>query len=66
MDYKKRIELITSINYKREHGEPLNDEEMDFVIETYKSLCPLDYELTCFMFALFIAGIVWIVWRVIR
>ena len=65
MDYEKMMELMKSINYKRKHGEPLNSEEMDFVIETYKSLCPLDYELTCFMFALFIAGILWVMWRVI-
>ena len=65
MDYEKMMELMKSISYKRKHGEPLNSEEMDFMIETYKSLCPLDYELMCFEFALFIAGILWVMWRVI-
>lgn len=65
MDYEKMMELMKSINYKREHGEPLNIEEIKFVLETYRIICPFEYELTAFLFALFIAGISWIVWRVI-
>ena len=63
--YEKTMKLIRSINYKREHGEPLNTEEMEFVLETYRILCPLEYELTAFLFALFIAVILWIIWAIL-
>lgn len=65
MDYEKTMKLIKSINYKRKHGEPLNTEEMDFLLDVYRNLCPLEYELTSFVFALFIAVMLWILWAIL-